>query len=211
MVDEQLRARGITDPRVLATMGTVPRHLFVPPAARAEAYADRALPIDRGQTISQPYVVALMTAQLGLRGPERALEIGTGSGYQAAVLAELVREVYTIEIDPELAASARERLAQLGYRNVHVRSGDGFFGWPTAAPFDAILVTAAAPRIPERLVEQLTEGGRMVLPVERGTTQELIRITKQPGKLEVESLGAVLFVPMTGAVTAPTPTAAAAP
>jgi protein-L-isoaspartate(D-aspartate) O-methyltransferase len=200
MVEFQLEARGIGDERVLAAMGKVPRHEFVPAAYRAKAYSDQALPIGRGQTISQPYVVALMTQVLELRGDERVLEVGTGSGYQAAVLARLARSVYSIEIDRELAAEAARRLERLGYDNVHVRAGDGFFGWPEAAPFDAILITAATPRLPDRLVDQLAEGGRLVAPVGAGGEQELTLAIKRDGTLHRRSLGGVLFVPMTGEV-----------
>ena len=160
MVDEQLAARDITDPRVLAAMGSVLRQAFVPADQRDAAYSDRALSIDRGQTISQPYIVALMTQLLALRGDERVLEVGTGSGYQAAVLAQLAREVYSVEIDPVLAERARETLIRAGAANAHVRAGDGFYGWPEAAPFDAIIITAAAPRVPDALRDQLREIGR---------------------------------------------------
>jgi protein-L-isoaspartate(D-aspartate) O-methyltransferase len=200
MVRAHLVARDITDPRVLAAMGEVSRHEFVPPARRSLAYADHPLPIGNGQTISQPYVVALMTQLLALRGDENVLEIGTGSGYQAAVLSRLANTVYTIELEPELAASATERLRRLGYENVRVRAGDGFFGWPERAPFDAIMITAATPRVPERLVEQLRQGGRIVLPLDRNGVQELIVGTKHEGKLRLQSRGAVLFVPMLGEV-----------
>jgi len=200
MVRDQLAARDITDERVLAAMGDVKRHEFVPPAQRSYAYDDHPLPIGNGQTISQPYVVALMTQLLKLQGNEKILEIGTGSGYQAAVLARLVKEVYTIELEPDLATSAKERLRQLGYENVRVRSGDGFFGWPEAAPFDAILCTAAAPRVPEKLVDQLRDGGRIVLPLDRGGEQELVTGIKRGDDLRVRSHGPVLFVPMRGKV-----------
>jgi protein-L-isoaspartate(D-aspartate) O-methyltransferase len=200
MVELQLAARDISDERVLAAMGKVPRHEFVPAAYRAKAYTDQPLPIGRGQTISQPYVVALMTQLLKLGDDERVLEIGTGSGYQAAVLAGLAQSVYSIEIDPELAAEAARRLESLGYDNVHIRAGDGFFGWPEAAPFDAILITAATPRVPERLADQLAEGGRLVAPVGAGGEQELTLVTKRNGTLHPRSFGGVLFVPMTGEV-----------
>jgi protein-L-isoaspartate(D-aspartate) O-methyltransferase len=204
MVREQLEGRDITDRRVLAAMARVPRHAFVPPGTQADAYSDQPLSIGHGQTISQPYVVALMTQLLAPRPDERVLEIGTGSGYQAAVLSELAHDVYTIEIDPHLAAEAQQRLADLGYRNVDVRTGDGFYGWPDAAPFDAIILTAAAPRIPEQLTEQLREGGRLVMPLGSGSTQQLVRGTKRKGRLRLEPMGTVLFVPMTGAVREPT-------
>jgi protein-L-isoaspartate(D-aspartate) O-methyltransferase len=200
MVREQLASRDVDDERVLAAMRAVPRHEFVAAAHRPYAYADQPLPIGGNQTISQPYVVALMTQLLDLSGGQRVLEIGTGSGYQAAVLARLAKEVYTIEIDAALAAAARERLARLGYDNVKVRAGDGFFGWPEAAPFDAVIVTAAAPRLPEKLVAQLREGGRIVLPIGQGSDQELKVGIKRAGNVELRSHGGVLFVPMTGEI-----------
>jgi protein-L-isoaspartate(D-aspartate) O-methyltransferase len=201
----ELRSEGISDTRVLAAMAQVPRHEFVRPEDRAQAYADRALPIAGGQTISQPYVVALMSQLLELRGDERVLEIGTGSGYQAAVLAVLAREVYTIDIDAALADAARERLHALGYDNVRVRAGDGFYGWEEAAPFDAVIVTAVAPTIPTRLVAQLRPGGRIVMPLGEGERQTLIRGRKRGDGLQVERIAEVAFVPMTGAVRNPTP------
>jgi len=204
MVREQLRARDITDDRVLTAMGRVPRHEFVPPSLQARAYTDRPLPIGRGQTISQPYVVALMTQLLELRADERVLEVGTGSGYQAAILSELCHEVYTVEIDSELAADAARVLQRLGYQNVHVRSGDGFYGWPEEAPFDAVIITAAAPRIPERLVDQLREGGRLTMPLGAGMSQQLVLGIKRAGRLSLQQAGGVLFVPMTGAIRDPT-------
>jgi protein-L-isoaspartate(D-aspartate) O-methyltransferase len=197
MVREQLEARGIRDPRVLAAMASVPRHEFVPEALRDSAYEDHPLPIGHGQTISQPYVVAAMSEALGLSGDERVLEIGTGSGYQAAVLAVLCREVYTIEIVEPLAERARADLARLGYANVHARAGDGYRGWPEHAPFDAVIVTAAPDHVPAPLVEQLVIGGRLVLPVGAGF-QELVRITRTAEGVERESLMGVRFVPMTG-------------
>lgn len=201
MVKEQIKARGIDDPRLLSAMGKVPRHLFVPPEYRDSAYEDRPLPIGYGQTISQPYIVALMTHHLQLKPTDRVLEIGTGSGYQAAVLAELVKEVYTIEIIPELAREASERLKELGYENVHVKCGDGFFGWPEHAPFDAIIITCAAPEVPPRLVDQLREGGRMILPLGADPFyQTLTLITKRDGKLEKRRITGVVFVPMTGEI-----------
>jgi protein-L-isoaspartate(D-aspartate) O-methyltransferase len=200
MVRHQLRARDISDERVLAAMTQVPRHEFVPTSLRDEAYTDRPLPIGGGQTISQPYVVALMTQLLEMQGSERVLEIGTGSGYQAAVLSGLVKEVYTIEIDPELAERAKQRLADLGYSNVYVRTGDGFFGWPEKAPFDAVLITAAAPRVPERLVEQLREGGRLVMPLGPQEAQTLVVGEKRGGQVQVKAVGGVLFVPMQGEI-----------
>jgi protein-L-isoaspartate(D-aspartate) O-methyltransferase len=200
MVGEQLAARDIKDQRVLTAMRQVERHQFVPSARRSLSYADHPLPIGNGQTISQPYVVALMTQLLELHADERVLEIGTGSGYQAAVLSRLTRDVYTIELEPELAASAAERLRRLGYDNVQVRAGDGFFGWPERAPFDAIMITAATPRVPAALIEQLREGGRIVLPLDRNGAQELTVGTKQGGKVRFRSHGQVLFVPMRGEV-----------
>jgi protein-L-isoaspartate(D-aspartate) O-methyltransferase len=200
MVDDQLRGRDIRDARVLAAMGEVPRHAFVPPAVQSEAYEDYPLAIGGGQTISQPYIVALMTQLLDTQPTDVVLEVGTGSGYQAAVLATLVREVYSIEIDPELAQSAAERLAAAGYRNVHVRSGDGFLGWPDKAPFDAIIVTAAAPRVPEPLIAQLREGGRIVIPLAHNDGQRLVRGVKVGDQLRSDSAADVLFVPMRGLV-----------
>ena len=199
MVDHQLRARDIFDPRVLAAMGKVPRHLFVEPALEPFAYEDRPLSIGAGQTISQPYIVALMTQLLKVQPSHRVLEVGTGSGYQAAVLAELAADVYTIEIIPLLAEGARARLETLGYRNVHVRQGDGYEGWREFAPYDAIVVTAGAPQIPAPLIEQLREGGRMAIPVGGAMmTQELILGEKQGGRLQMRSVAPVLFVPLTG-------------
>jgi protein-L-isoaspartate(D-aspartate) O-methyltransferase len=199
MVRDQIAARGIHDELTLAAMGKVPRHLFVPPALAQDAYADHPLPIGHGQTISQPYIVAFMTAALRLGGGERVLEVGTGSGYQAAVLAEIAAEVYSIEIVEALADEARQRLANLGFANVQVRFGDGYLGWPSAAPFDAIIVTAAAPRVPEPLKEQLRDGGRLILPV-GDDYQELVLITRKGEAFEQSSVLPVRFVPMTGRV-----------
>jgi len=198
MVTRQLRGREIRDARVLEVMGRVPRHRFVPPGLADLAYDDSPLPIGLDQTISQPYIVAFMTEQARLRPGDRVLEIGTGSGYQAAVLAELVREVYTIELLGELGRRASATLAELGYANVHGRIGNGYEGWPEAAPFDAILVTAAPESVPPKLVEQLRPGGRMVLPVGLpGSIQSLIRLVKEPdGRIRRESLLPVRFVPM---------------
>jgi protein-L-isoaspartate(D-aspartate) O-methyltransferase len=197
MVESQVEARGVKDPRVLSALLKVERHRFVPEKYLDLAYSDQPLPIGEGQTISQPYIVALMTELLELKGNEKVLEIGTGSGYQAAILAELAKEVYTIEIIEPLATRAREKLSELGYQNVTVKAGDGYLGWPEAAPFDAIIVTAAPDHIPKPLIEQLKEGGRMVLPV--GThTQELKKIVKRSGKMETIDVIPVLFVPMTG-------------
>jgi protein-L-isoaspartate(D-aspartate) O-methyltransferase len=197
MVDEQIAARGVRDPRVLAAMLAVPRHELVPEAVRAHAYEDRPLPIGEGQTISQPYIVAVMTELLALDGSERVLEVGTGSGYQAAVLSGLASEVYTIEIVPELARRAAADLARLGYANVHVREGDGYGGWPEQAPFDAIVVTAAPDHVPEPLVAQLALGGRMVVPV-GGLIQDLVLVRREADGVRQEHGLGVRFVPMTG-------------
>lgn len=195
MVQEQIKARGIQSERVLRVLEKVQRHLFVPERFRRQAYDDNPQEIGYGQTISQPYIVAFMTEILQLEPHERVLEIGTGSGYQAAVLAELAREVYSIEIITELASQAEQRLKEIGYRNIHVRCGDGYAGWPEAAPFDAIIVTAAPSEIPAKLVEQLKTGGRMIIPV--GTVnQELILIRKNQGGLTQERVLPVRFVPM---------------
>jgi protein-L-isoaspartate(D-aspartate) O-methyltransferase len=197
MVREQIEARGIRDPDVLRVMRATPRHLFVPEAIRASAYADRPQLIGYSATISQPYIVALMTELLQVQKAQRALEIGTGSGYQAAVLAQLAGHVYTIEIVPELADSARSTLRRLGYTNVTVRLGDGYKGWPEEAPFDRILLTAAPPEIPQALLAQLARGGRLVAPVGAGMDQQLVVIEKQAdGSLRRSSKSAVRFVPM---------------
>ena len=200
MVEQDLRGRDITDPVVLNAMLKVPRHLFVQQRYLSKAYADYPLPIKENQTISQPYIVALMTQSARLKPTDRVLEIGTGSAYQAAVLGEIVREVYSIEIIKTLADQARSRLHRQGYGNIHVKHGDGYRGWPEHAPFDAILLTAAAPEIPEPLIAQLKMGGRMVLPLEGLLFQNLIRLTKQPGGLKKEIITGVRFVPMTGEV-----------
>ena len=199
MVTEQIEGRGVKSERVLNAMRTVPRHDFVPAAARHDAYGDHPLPIGHGQTISQPYIVAFMTDALGLSGGEKVLEVGTGSGYQSAVLAQVAQSVYSIEIVAPLAEEARERMARLGYRNVFVRAGDGYKGWPEAAPFDAIIVTAAAPRIPEPLKAQLKDGGRLVIPVGE-STQELVLLTRRGDTFEERRVLPVVFVPMTGEV-----------
>jgi protein-L-isoaspartate(D-aspartate) O-methyltransferase len=199
MVAQQIAARGVRDERTLGAMRKVQRHLFVPPEVAGQAYADHPLPIGHGQTISQPYIVAFMTEALELDGDETVLEVGTGSGYQAAVLAEIVARVYTIEIVAPLAEEAATRLKDLGYTNVEVRAGDGYRGWPEAAPFDAIIVTAAAPRIPEPLKEQLSEGGRLILPVGDGW-QELVVVTRRGDRFEKKRVLDVRFVPMTGEV-----------
>lgn len=199
MVKRQIAARDVTDPDVLSAMKQVPRHRFVPPAYRESAYNDHPLPIGEGQTISQPYIVAFMTQALDLRPDDRVLEIGTGSGYQAAVLAELVNQVYTIEIVESLGIRARNTLKKLGYDNVHVRIGNGYKGWPQKAPFDAIIVTCAPEEIPEALVDQLKEGGQMIIPVGRvGGVQKLIKCVKRAGRLNTENVMLVRFVPMVG-------------
>jgi protein-L-isoaspartate(D-aspartate) O-methyltransferase len=201
MVEQDIRGRGVKDPVVLRVMNTVPRHLFVNASVRSQAYADHPLPIGEGQTISQPYVVALMTEALQLKPGDRVLEIGTGSGYQAAVLAGIVQEVYTIEIRKTLAGEAEKTLADLGYRNVTVKFGEGYFGWEEHAPFDAIIITAAANHIPPLLIKQLKEGGRLIVPL--GSTvyyQMLTLATKRKGELDVEQICPVAFVPMTGEV-----------
>jgi protein-L-isoaspartate(D-aspartate) O-methyltransferase len=202
MVAEQIVARGVRDTATLRALRKVPRHLFVPSPYSDEAYADHPLPIGHGQTISQPYIVAFMTEALGLKGGEKVLEVGTGSGYQAAVLAEIASHVYTIEIVEPLAREAEATLGRLGYGNVHVRAGDGYAGWPEAAPFDGILVTAAAPRIPEPLKHQLRDGGRLVVPVGEGV-QELTVVTRKGDTFREERLLPVRFVPMTGRVRQP--------
>jgi protein-L-isoaspartate(D-aspartate) O-methyltransferase len=201
MVKEDIQGRGIEDQRVLQAMLKVKRHLFVPEAYRPMAYADRPLPVGEGQTISQPYIVALMAYHLHLKPADRVLEIGTGSGYQAAVLAELAKEVYSIEIIEQLARAAKERIEALGYKNIWVRHGDGFYGWPEHAPYDAIMITCATATIPERLVEQLGEGGRMIVPLgDKPFVQSLTVVTKQAGKLEMQQITDVVFVPMTGEI-----------
>ncbi len=198
MVEKQIRRRGISSPRVLEAMLAVPRHEFIPRASLAEAYADKPLPIGESQTISQPYIVASMTAALALSGTERVLEVGTGCGYQAAVLSRLAADVYTIESRLPLALAARARLEQLGYSNVHVHAGDGTLGLPECAPFDAILVTAAAPAPPAPLVEQLAEGGRLVIPVGPSDYQELLLIRKSAGQTMKRVLEECRFVPLVG-------------
>jgi protein-L-isoaspartate(D-aspartate) O-methyltransferase len=201
MVREDIEARGVHDRKVLEAMRQVPRHRFVPPGFRHRAYADHPLPIGSGQTISQPYIVALMTEMLQPKATDRVLEIGTGSGYQAAVLAEIVKQVYSIEIHKALADSAGNLLRELGYENVRVKHGDGYFGWPEHGPFDAIMITAAAVRIPQPLVKQLKDGGRMVLPLDKNNRyQELTLFIKQGEKNIMKEMGAVIFVPMTGEV-----------
>ena len=198
MVTEQLRHRGISDARVLDVMRTVPRHLFVPESVRPLAYADRPLPIGRGQTISQPFIVAYMTDALGVARTHRVLEIGTGSGYQAAVLTHLAREVYTVEIVPELARRASALLDSLGYSNVYIREGDGYAGWPEHAPFDRIIVTAAPEQVPQTLIDQLANEGRLVIPV--GTSEQwLTLIEKTTNGVTQRRTIPVRFVPLTRA------------
>jgi protein-L-isoaspartate(D-aspartate) O-methyltransferase len=197
MVKTQIEARGIKDIRVLSAMRKVPRHLFVPEKYRRWAYIDSPLPIGEGQTISQPYIVALMTELLNLKGDEKVLEIGTGSGYQAAILAEIVKEVYTIEILETLANSAEARLKDMGYTNIFVKCGDGYQGWIDHAPYDGIIVTCAPGHIPQPLIEQLSMGGRMVIPVGE-KYQELLLITKTRKGIDKKSIIPVRFVPMTG-------------
>ncbi len=198
MVDDQIVGRGIKDERVLAAMRRVPRHEFLPEAIRGMAYADNALPIGEGQTMSQPYMVAIMTELLGLTGTERVLEIGTGSGYQAAVLAELCSKVYTVERIKTIAEKARATLDRLGYQNVAIKVYDGTYGWKEMAPFDAIMVTAGAPEIPAPLVEQLKDGGRMVIPVGERFGQSLLKVVKTAeGTVTQRSIPCV-FVPLIG-------------
>ncbi len=198
MVEEQIIARGVKDRLVLEAMRKVPRHEFVPAGLRDNAYDDTPLPIGYGQTISQPYIVALMTECLQLKGGEKVLEVGTGSGYQAAVLAEIAGQVYSIEIVKPLAEEAAERLVRLGYKNVHVKHGDGYFGWPEEAPFDGIIVTAAPEDVPRPLIDQLKPGGRLVIPV-GDWSQDLIVVTKdESGRIRRRSVIPVRFVPMTG-------------
>ena len=199
MVAEEIAAAGVKDPRVLDAMRATPRHEFMPAAYRQYAHYDAALPIGEEQTISPPYVVAYMTEQLRTKPEHRVLEIGTGSGYQAAVLSPLVKDVYTIEIVEPLGKRAQRTLQRLGYDNVHVRIGDGYQGWPEHAPFDRIIVTCSPEQIPQPLVEQLAEGGEMIIPVGERYQQNLFRVVKRNGKLEREALQATLFVPMTGA------------
>lgn len=199
MVVDQIEERGIRDRRILKVMETVPRHEFVPEEYRTFAYDDSPLPIGEGQTISQPYIVALMTECLNLEGHEKVLEVGTGSGYQAAILCELAKEVYTIEILETLAERAEELLQKLGYKNVKVKCGDGYLGWEEYAPFDGIIVTCAPDHIPRSLIDQLAEGGRMVIPVgEIDFPQVLKLVEKREGEVTVRNVVPVRFVPMTG-------------
>jgi protein-L-isoaspartate(D-aspartate) O-methyltransferase len=196
MVKDQLEKRGIQSKRVLAAMRKVERHLFVPKNFAKAAYTDQPLPIGEGQTISQPYIVAFMTEALNIKPTDRILEVGTGSGYQAAILAELCAEVYTIEIIESLGARADSLLKALNYKNISVRLGDGYKGWPEAAPFDAIIVTCSPSHVPKPLEEQLKEGGRMIIPVGVNYTQELVLLVKKKDKLVKEKSIPVLFVPM---------------
>jgi len=200
MVREQIEARGIDNPQVLEAMRNTPRHLFVPENTASMAYADRPLPIGKEQTISQPYIVAYMTQCLRLRGGERVLEIGTGLGYQAAVLSRIASEVYSMERFPDLADKARELLAELGYDNVYISCGDGTLGWPEQAPFEGIIATASGPRVPDPLKEQLSYGGRIVMPVgSYRLGQNIVRLTKgREGRFQEENLLGVAFVPMVG-------------
>ena len=201
MVRNQLAAGGIRNPEVLQAMTEVPRHEFVPASLRPYAYADGPLPIGHGQTISQPFIVAYMTQALELSKEDTVLEVGTGSGYQAAILGKLAKEVYTIEIVPPLAESARVILSKLGFENVHVRLGDGYLGWPEKAPFDAIIVTCAPDHVPEPLISQLKEGGRLVIPVgTAGGIQQLVLLKKRNGQISKEKMLDVRFVPMTGKI-----------
>lgn len=198
MVERQLKARGVSDPRVLGAMQTLPRHLFVPPEARDRAYDDTALPIGWSQTISQPYIVALMLEALRLRGLERVLDIGTGSGYQAALLGMLAHRVHSVEIVPELAAHARGVIQELGFDNVEVSLGDGSIGLASEAPFDAIVVAAGAPEVPDELVEQLSPAGTLVIPVGGLSGQELRRLRRVDGSVSEETLTPCIFVPLVG-------------
>jgi protein-L-isoaspartate(D-aspartate) O-methyltransferase len=199
MIERDISRRGIKDQRVLRVMATLPRHLFVPQEMRSSAYQDRPLPIGAGQTISQPYIVAFMSELLELTGGERVLEIGTGSGYQTAVLAGLAEQVFSVEIIAELSARAENTLTQLGIQNVKLTVRNGFHGWAEEAPFDAILITAAAPKIPPPLWNQLGEGGVLIMPLgKEGRTQQLIRARKIGGRQMIEEHSAVIFVPLTG-------------
>lgn len=206
MVQEQLQPRGIKDPRVLAAMGKVPRQEFVAQDLRDKSYSDSSLPIGQDQTISQPFIVALMTEQLRLQPTDRVLEVGTGSGYQTAVLAELAKDVYSIEILEPMAKEASARLTRLGYSNAHVKAGDGYQGWPEVAPFDAIIVTCAPNKVPQSLIQQLKENGRMIVPVGTGMDQQLYLLEKKNGQLAQTAILPVRFVPMIGQVAEKTTT-----
>ncbi len=198
MVENQLKARDITDRRVLEAMRRVPRHIFVPQAQRSRAYEDMPLPVGEGQTISQPYIVAWMTELLGLKGEEVVLEIGTGTGYQSALLGLLARKVYTVERIPALADSARDRLVALGFENIEVVVGDGSKGLPEHAPYQDIIVTAGSPRVPQALIEQLADGGRLVIPVGTASLQMLTVVEKHAGEVVTRELGNCVFVPLVG-------------
>jgi protein-L-isoaspartate(D-aspartate) O-methyltransferase len=198
MVETQIAARGVSDERVLSAMRDVPRHLFVPESYQSAAYNDSPLPIGKGQTISQPYIVAVMTDLLGVLPTNKVLEIGSGSGYQAAILGRLARTVVTVERIPEVAEMARANLARVGITNVRVVSGNGTLGYPEGAPYDGILVTAATPSVPQPLIDQMAEGGRLVAPVGSRDLQELIRLTKKEGQTTREFFGGVVFVPLLG-------------
>ena len=203
MVKEQIAIRGVTDERVLRAMRKVPREQFVPEQIRGQSYSDGPLPIGYDQTISQPFVVAFMTEKLGLHPTDRVLEIGTGSGYQAAILAELAAKVYTIEIVEPLGKRAAQTLQRLGYKNVQVKIGDGYRGWPEHAPFDAVIVTCAPDHVPQPLVEQIKEGGRIIIPVGPAGDQTLYLLEKKNGRLERRNVLPVSFVPMTGEASRP--------
>jgi protein-L-isoaspartate(D-aspartate) O-methyltransferase len=198
MVRQQVALRGVTDTRLLAAMRKVPRDQFIPEAVRNLAYTDQPLPIGHDQTISQPFIVAFMTEKLQLRPTDRVLEFGTGSGYQAAILAELAREVYTIEIVAPLGERAQGTLQRLGYKNVHVKIGDGYQGWPEEAPFDAVIVTCAPEHVPRPLIDQTREGGRVIIPVGAAGSQLLYLLEKKAGRLQQRAVLPVRFVPMTG-------------
>ena len=199
MLTEQIEARGLHEPRLLAALEAVPRHLFVPEAYRAHAYEDRALTIGSGQTISQPYMVAFMTHLLDLKGDERVLDVGTGSGYQTAILAQLAREVHTIEYLPQLAESAEKSLGSLGLQNIHFHTGDGSLGWPDAAPYQGIIVAAAAPSAPKPLLEQLSDGGALVIPIGMTREDQVLQVWRRNGdQFESRDVFGVAFVPLRG-------------
>ncbi|MFA5356139.1 MAG: protein-L-isoaspartate(D-aspartate) O-methyltransferase [Candidatus Omnitrophota bacterium] len=196
MVEEQLLPRGISDPGVIDAFYKIERHLFVPEKGRVSAYADFPVPIGEGQTISQPYIAALMTESLGLTGKEKVLEVGTGSGYQTAILAELAGEIYSIERIRQLAEKAGKTLAGLGYKNIKIKNDDGALGWKEAAPFDRIIITAATPRIPAPLIEQLADNGKLILPLGESFSQVLTLVEKKEGKLEHKNICGCVFVPL---------------